>query len=213
MDPNLLIVTVGLAYLVIFGGMSVLRREGVSTQLIVEVLTLTVLIAGGGMLTASAAHPILFLVCLYLVTTRSRLLVDLANLLSARGRQRDAITVLQVALRLLPDRAARLIILVTMGIVQLRRQNPLSAQALLESALAQGEDGGLGLQQRAACHYNLGLALQRQGKEAQAVRHFSAAVETFPGSVYSKAAEEALEQRRHRHNKMDEPPPPDKSPE
>ncbi|MEW6567141.1 MAG: tetratricopeptide repeat protein [Chloroflexota bacterium] len=207
MDPNLLIVGVGLAYAVIFGAMALLRREGISTQLTIEALALTAVIAAGGTLISSPANPILFVVFLYLVTMRSRLLVDLANALSSRGRQRDAITILQVALRLYPDRATRLIVLIAMGVVQLRRQNPRSSQELLESVLTQAEGGGLGIQHQAACHYNLGLALQRQGKEAQAVRHFAAAVETFPGSRFARAAEEALERRRRGSGAQADKPP------
>ncbi len=201
MNPHLLIITVGLFYILVFGGMAVIQREGISLQFTLEALAITLLIAGGGYLTGSAANPILFLVFLYVLTMRSRLLVDLANLLSNRGRQRDAISMLQLALRLFPDRAARLIVLVNMGIVQLRRQNPESAQALLESVLEEAREGGLSLKHEAACRYNLGLALLRQGKEAEAVRQFSETIRVFPGSPYGKAAEQALEQRRHRGRK------------
>lgn len=206
MDPHLLVITIGLFYIVVFGGMSVIQREGISTQFILEVLIITLLIAGGGYLTRSAANPILFLVFLYLLTMRSRLLVDLANLLSTRGRQRDAISVLQLALRLFPDRSTRFIVLVNMGIVQLRRQNPESAQALLEAVLEEAEDGGLGVKHEAACRYNLGLALLRQGKEAAAVRRFNETIEVFPSSRYSEAARQALEQRRRRRRKAPERP-------
>ncbi len=136
---------------------------------------------------------------------RVRLLVDVANLLSARGRQRDAITVLDWAMQLYPDRSTRLVIKVNMGIVQLRRQNPESAETLLESVLEEAEGGGLGIKYEAACHYNLGLALQRQGKEAAAVHQFNETIGTFPSSIYSKAAEQALERRRQGKTKLAEP--------
>lgn len=197
MDTYLLIFVVGFSYAVLFSVLSLLRREGFSMQFTLEAVALTVAIAGGGYLTGSYVTPILFLVFLYVFTMRSRLLTDLANLLSSRGRQRDAISLLQVALRLYPDRQSRLIVLVNMGIVQLMRKNPKSAEALLSSVLEEAESGGLGIRYEAACEYNLGLALLRQGKEAQAVRHFSAAAVTLPGSVYSSRAEKALEERRH----------------
>jgi tetratricopeptide (TPR) repeat protein len=135
---------------------------------------------------------------LYLLTMRSRLLVDLAGLLSSRGRQRDAIRLLQVALGLWPDKPSRLIVLVNMGIVQLKRENPESAQSLLEMALEEGKNGGLGRRHEAAAHYNLGVAMQRQGKQSKAVKHFRAAIKALPNSHFSKAAEEALEIRRKR---------------
>jgi tetratricopeptide (TPR) repeat protein len=203
MNPHLLIVTVGLFYIVIFGGMSLIRREGLSNQFAFEVLGITALVVAGALLTGTTVNPILFLALIYLLSMRIRLLVDLANLLSARGRQRDAISLLQLALRLFPDRTTRLIVLVNMGIVQLRRQNPESAQALFESVLEEGTGGGLGIKYEAACRYNLGLALQRQGKEAEAVRQFNEAVGVFPSSIYSKAAEQALERRRRRQRKTE----------
>jgi len=206
MNPYLLIVTVGLFYIVVFGGMSIIRREGLSVQFAFEVLGITALVLIGALLTGITVHPVLFLILIYLVSMRARLMVDVANLLSARGRQRDAITVLQWAMRVYPDRSAQLIILVNMGIVQLRRQNPKSAQELLESALEQAKDGGLGIKYEAACRYNLGLALQRQGKEVEAVHQFSETIGTFPNSIYSKAAEQALERRREGKTKPTELP-------
>jgi tetratricopeptide (TPR) repeat protein len=196
MDPHLLILIVGLSYTVVYGGMALLRREGVTMQFILETVVLTGLVTGGGYLANSPANPILFLIFLYIITSRARLLVDLANLLSNRGRQRDAITTLQVALRLYPDKPTRFIVLVNMGIVQLRRENPESARMLFETVIEESEDGGLGLRHKAACYYNLGLAFQRMGKENQSVRYFKQATEVFPGSPYGRAAEQALEERR-----------------
>lgn len=198
LNDDLVILIVGLAYLVVLGGLSLLRREGPSSQFIVEVLAVTFLIALGGYLTGSPANPIFFLILLYMLTMRSRLLVDVATILSNRGRQRDALETLQIALRLLPDKPARLIALVNMGMVQLRRQSPGSAEEILTSVLEEAKRGGLGSQYTAACHYNLGLAFQRQNKDAKAVEHFMAASDCMPGSLYSKAAREALEQRRLR---------------
>ncbi|KPK88334.1 MAG: hypothetical protein AMJ88_19170 [Anaerolineae bacterium SM23_ 63] len=196
MNSHLLVLIVGFSYTVVYGLMAILRREGVTTQFILETVILTVLVAGGGYFTNSPANPILFLVFLYILTSRSRLLVDLANLLSNRGRQRDAINTLQVALRLYPDKPTRLIVLVNMGIVQLRRENPESARMLLETVLEEAQDGGLGIRHKAACYYNLGLAFQRLGKENQSVRYFKEAKELFPGSPYGKAAAESLEERQ-----------------
>ncbi|UCF60363.1 MAG: tetratricopeptide repeat protein [Anaerolineaceae bacterium] len=196
MDPHLMILIVGLSYTVVYGLMAILRREGVTTQFILESVVLTGLVAVGGYFTDSPANPILFLVFLYILTSRSRLLVDLANMLSNRGRQRDAINILQVALRMFPDKPTRLIVLVNMGIVQLRRENPESTRMLLETVLEEAQEGGLGLRHKAACYYNLGLAFQKLGKEGQAVRYFKQAVDVFPGSPYGKAAAKAIDERR-----------------
>jgi tetratricopeptide (TPR) repeat protein len=203
MDQNLLILIVGLSYAVVYEGMALLRREGISIQFIFEIVILTVLVAGGGYISASTANPILFLVFLYIITSRSRLLVDFANILSNRGRQRDAITTLQVALRLFPDQPTRLIILVNMGIIQLRRQNPESARSLFEMVLEEAKDNGLGIRHHAACHYNLGLAFQKLNQDAKAVRHFKQTTEIFPGSKFSEAALEAIEERRQGKRRKD----------
>ena len=138
MNPHLLIVTVGLACIVVFGGISMLRREGISLQFMVEVLVLTLFVVSGDMLLG----------------------------------------------------------LVNMGIVQLRRDNPTSARDLLEAVLEEAGSGGLDVKSEAACRYNLGLAYQRLGDEAQAVHQFTQVIETFPSSIYGQEAERALEQRR-----------------
>lgn len=206
MNPHLLLVFVGLFYIIVFGGMSLLRREGLSSQFALEGLGVTAILAAGAWVTNIAIHPVLFLSLIYLVTMRVRLLVDLANALSSRGRQRDAINLMQIALRLFPDRTARMVTLVNMGIVQLRRKNPKSAQELFEMVLSESEAGGLGIKHEAACRYNLGVALQQQEKEAQAVYQFNEVTIIYPNSIYSRAASAALEKRRHGQGEKEDAP-------
>jgi len=196
METHFLVMIIGFSYAVLFAGMSALRGEGFSLQFTLEGVALTLLVAAGTWLTGSEVNPALFLGFIYLVTMRSRLLVDLATLFSNRGRQKTAVSILQTALRLLPDKASRLIVLVTMGIVQLRRENPASAQQLLEMVLAEGQQGGLSMRHAAATHYNLAIALRKQGEDAKSVRHFREAADGFPASPYGRAAQRALEERR-----------------
>ncbi len=199
MNPHLLILTIGIFYILIFGGLSLLRREGLSLQFAVEVLVLTALVEAIALLLGTTVEPLMFLIFIYLISMRGRLLVDIANALSSRGRQRDAMKLLQWALRLMPDRSTRLVIQVNMGIVQLRRKNPASAQELFETVIRGDEEsGGLGIKYEAACRYNLGQALMQQGKEAEAVRQFNETMVIYPNSIYSKAAERVLEKRRSR---------------
>jgi tetratricopeptide (TPR) repeat protein len=204
MDLYSLILILGLSYAVLFGLLSRIKREGVSLQFTLESILITLIVAGVGFLTRSNINPILFLVFIYLVTMRSRLLTDVANMLSGRGRQKDAVAILQVALSLFPDKQTRLIVLTNMGIVQLLRKNPASAEAILSSVLDAAKEGGLGIRYRAACHYNLGIALRKLGQEARSVQHFREAAEIFPGSAHGKAAEKALEERRR--GKKKQPP-------
>jgi len=205
MNPHLLIFIIGLFYILIFGSLSLLRREGLSTQFAIEVLVLTILVEVIALLTNTAVEPLPFLIFIYLITMRCRLLVDLANVFSSRGRQGNAIKLLQWAMRLLPDHSARLVIQVNMGIIQLRRQNPASAQELFEEVLKEmDEKGGLGIKYEAACRYNLGQALMHQGKEAEAVRQFNETTIIYPNSIYSKAAANKLEQRRSQRKPLEE---------
>ena len=193
MESYLLILLLGFSFSLLFAVMAILRGEGFSMQFTLEGVALTLITAAGDYLTGSDVNPVLFLIFIYVFTKRSRLLVDLANLVSNRGRQRNAISILQTALRLYPDRSARLIIFVNMGIIQLRRENPKNAQEIFEMVFEEAKNGGLGMPHRAASHYNLAVALQKQGKDGMAVRHFRESAEGYPGSPFSKAAQQALE--------------------
>jgi len=202
MNPHLLILLIGLFYIVLFGGLSLLRREGLSLQFAYEALGVTALAEAFAILMGIPINPLAYLMIIYLISMRARLIVDLANLLSNRGRQRDAMNLMQFALRLFPDRSSRLVIFVNMGIVQLRRQNPESAKELFDQALEESKQGGLGIKYEAACRYNLALALQNLGKDAEAVRQFNETMVIFPNSIYSRAAERALE--KHRRGRREE---------
>jgi tetratricopeptide (TPR) repeat protein len=197
MNPHVLIIITGIFYILIFGGLSLLRREGLSTQFAVEGVVITLIVLAIAFVTNTPVNPLAFLIFLYLITMRGRLLVDIANLLSSRGRQRDALRLLEFGLRLLPDHTTRMVILVNMGIVQLRRKNPASAQQLFEEVIEEMEQrGGLGIKYEAACRYNLGQAFIQQGKEVDAVRQFNETRIIYPNSIFAKAAANMLEKRR-----------------
>ena len=49
-----------------------------------------------------------------------------------------------------------------------------------------------------ATHYNLAVAYERKGMDAQAVVEFNAALDTWPGSEYGRRAAAALERRSKR---------------
>lgn len=198
MDLYVMIMILGFSYALLFGFLGYLKREGLSIQFISEAVVITLLVTGIGYATGSELNPILFLIFVYLITMRARLLTDVANLLSNRGRQRDAIAILQVAMRLFPDLQTRLIIMTNMGIVQILRKNPESAVTILNSVLEESKDGGLGIRYRAACEYNLGIALRAVGEDSKSVKHFREAAEIYPGSAFGKAATKALEERRKR---------------
>jgi len=193
MHPSLLILLIGLLYLLGFGALSFMRRQGLSTRFAVEGLIVTAV--GAALAFASVPiHPILFLVVLYLVTMRVRLLVDLGNALTSRGRCDQALALFRLALRLGPDAVGRQIVLINRGVTQLRMQEPEAAHLTLEEALAD-EMARPGARYLAAGYYNLGLACQRTGREAEATRHFNQAIDVLPTSIYAHAARKALKER------------------
>lgn len=205
LNPHILILITGLFYILIFGGLSLLRREGLSTQFAIEVLLLTFLAEAIALVLRMTIDPLIFLIFIYLVSMRGRLITDLANFVSARGRQKDAIKLLQFALRLHPDRSTRFVIEVNMGIVQLRRKNPASAQEIFESVIQDTNTGnGLGIKYEAACRYNLGQAYLQQDKIAKAIEQFNETMVIFPSSIYSRSADKKLEQLRSRHQTGEE---------
>lgn len=199
MNSQLLVILVGLFYILIAGGMSLLRREGLSGQFAVEALAIIALAVLIGLATGTAVDPILLFILLYLVTMRARLLTDLANLLFRRRGYAAAERFYRLALRLFPDRTSRFIVLVNWGIARLQGGDIEGAIATLEGVLAaSGEGDGLGRKYEAACCYNLAVACRKAGDDVESVRQFNQVIECFPASIYAQAAEKALKERRER---------------
>lgn len=191
MDSPLVIPLIGLLYLLGFGALSYVRGQGLSVRFAIEGLIVTGI--GAVLRFASVpVHPVLFLIVLYLITMRVRLLVDVGNWFSARGKLKEALASYRLALRVGPDVASRQLVLINRGVAQLRGQDPDGAYVTLSEALM-GCDGQMGATHWAACYYNLGLACRRTGREAEAIRRFNEAVDAWPDSVFGRAATRALE--------------------
>ena len=195
MHPSLLILLVGLLYILGFGTLSFMRRQGLSTRFAVEALIITALFAALSYAAAALANPILFLIILYLVTMRVRLLVDLGNWLTSKGRYEQALNLYRFALRLGPDATSRQIALINRGVTQLRMQEPEAAYITLKEALAD-EKMRLGAKYLSAGYYNLGLACRRTGREPEAIHRFNEAIEALPTSIYAHGARQALKERQ-----------------
>jgi tetratricopeptide (TPR) repeat protein len=193
MNPSLLILLSGAIYLFGFGALSFLRRQGVSLRFVVEGIVIT---AAGVALTLASipVHPLLFLIAIYLITMRVRLLVDLGNAFSDRGRFGQALEIFRLALSLGPDAVSRRIVLINRGVAQLRMRDPGAAYHTLTEALA-GEQGQPGAKYLAGGLFNLGLACRRTKREAEAVVNFHKTIDTLPGSVYAQGAAQALKER------------------
>jgi tetratricopeptide (TPR) repeat protein len=197
-DPYLLLLLVASLFVLVFGGLGWFRREGLSIQFALEAAGLTVLLVGGSWLLGTPLSPFLFLIILYLVTMRSRLIVDAANLLASRERYEPAFRLYNLGLAWWPDGASRLIVLVNQGAAQLRSGQVDAAIDTLQGVLDCANRSQLGLKYEAACHYNLGYAYEKKGDAGRAVVEYNQAIDVMPGSVYGRAAEAALK-RRGRH--------------
>ncbi len=195
MHPSLRILLVGLLYILGFGALSFMRRQGLSTRFAVEALIITALFAALSYAAAALANPILFLIILYLVTMRVRLLVDLGNWLTSKGRYEQAFALYRFALRLGPDTVSRQIALINRGVTQLRMQEPEAAYITLKEALAD-EKMRPGAKYLSAGYYNLGLACRRTGREPEAIHHFNEAIDALPTSIYAHGARQALKKRK-----------------
>ena len=66
---------------------------------------------------------------------------------------------------------------------------------ILEEVLEKHGEG-LHPKHHSACHYNLGVAYMRLGRESRAVREFNDTIDAWPLSLYAKGASAALERRR-----------------
>lgn len=201
MNPLLVTLLVGLLYILIFGGLSLLRREGLSNQFAFEGLAITSAAVLFSLLTSISLNPILFLVIIYLITMRSRLLVDVGNFLASRGRREAALSVYRWALKLWPDCASQAVVLINRGVVELQQGRLRAAIASLEKALGAKKLGHLGLKYEAACRYNLGLAYGRSGRESEASRELNEVVDLFPTSIYALQARRALKERPWRRKR------------
>jgi tetratricopeptide (TPR) repeat protein len=190
--PSLLILLVGLVYILGFGAISVLRRQGLSLRFAAEGLIVTA--AGAALVYAVPLHPLLFLIALYAITMRVRLLVDLGNWFAARKQVGRALGLYRFALRLRPDAVGRQLVLINRGVTELEIQDPEAAYRTLGEAMA-CENARPGAKVLAAGYYNLGLACRRTGREAEAIRRFNEAIDTYPHSIYGMAAQRALKER------------------
>jgi tetratricopeptide (TPR) repeat protein len=190
MTPSFLIFLVGLLYVVIFWTLSLMRRERLSSQFAYEGLSLTAMTFAAVQWGGIAFHPIYFLILIYLVTMRVRLLVELGNLISRWGRHKQALALYRLALHLFADRSSRLIAVINMGAAYLSMARPDRAIEVLEKARA---DTGkqLGPKHAAGCCYNLGMAYRRAGRFTDALRQFTEVGDIYPMSMYARLAEKA----------------------
>jgi tetratricopeptide (TPR) repeat protein len=196
MSLHIMIGLIGLLYIVVFGGLAVLRREGLSTRFAVESIILTAIAVVLVMLTPIQIHPVLFLLLLYLITLRVRILVDLANTIANRGNYRQAKKIYNLAYHVWPDQTSELIIKVNHAILLLMSNQLDESISMFTEILDQANMGYLGVKYEVAAHYNLGVAYLRKNENPKATAEFNAVLDTWPSSVYAQRAQQALEKQR-----------------
>jgi len=196
LNPIALNLLIACLYILVFGALSLLRREGLSAQFALESVGVTAILMGGAWLLGIGLSPVVLLVVLYLVTMRSRLLVDLANVLAQRGQYAVAFRVYGLAEHVWPDTTSRLIAQANRGAAEVHFAKLEAAIATLEGVLDEGKRHHLGIKYEAACRYNLAVAYDRAGQPAKATQLFNEVIELLPGSLYARGAEAALKRRR-----------------
>ena len=193
MSLPVMLLMIGFAYILIWGGLTSLRREVLSLRFALESIAVTLVFSGLAAWTTFQPHPVLFLLVLYLLTMRVRLLVDIGTTFARSGRLSQAEYVYQLAAHLWPDQTGLLVLQVNRGTALMQAGKPDEAIAMLKGVLEKSEQGYLGVKYEAAAHYNLGVAYLRKDRNAQAVSEFNAALDIWPASEYARRATAALE--------------------
>ncbi len=194
MNPSLALVLSGCCFVAVFGGLALLRREGLSLQFALEGLGLTAvaaLLSLAGLLTI---HPIVLLIVLYLVTMRVRLLVDLARTLRRAWPPERLLPLYDLALRLGPDPAGRVVVRIDQGATLVRAGRAAEAVPVLEEVLSGRPACLRNLRYHVSACYNLGLAYQKVGEAGRAAEQFQQVCELLPGTLYARMAEKAAEE-------------------
>ncbi len=199
MSLHLLIGLIGLLYIVVFGVMALLRREGLSIRFAVEAVVLTAIAVILVWLTPVQIHPVIFLLLLYVITLRVRIVVDLANVFARRGNFVQAERIYNLASHLWPDQTSELIIRVNHAIMLLQKNQLNESISMFSAVLAQANQGYLGVKYEAAAHFNLGVAYLRSNNSSMATIEFNSVLDTWPASLYARRAQQALERQRKKN--------------
>lgn len=200
MSLPFLLLLVGFLYALLVSGLALFRREGLSTSFILESAVITLILSGLAAISGYPVNPVLFLIVLYLLTMRVRLLVDVGTVFARSGRLSLAERLYQFATGLWPDETGKLVILVNQGTAFVQQGRLDEAIAAFHSVLEKSNQGYLGIKYESAAHYNLGVAYLRKNLDARAAVEFNAVLDTWPASEYARRAESALEQRRRKNS-------------
>ena len=196
-SPYWALVLIGFLFILVFSALVLFRREGLSPQFVLESLIVIMTLVGGSWLLGYQLGPFPFLILLYAITMRSRLAIDLANMLLQRKRQDLALGMYGLALRWWPDTASRFRVLTNKGAAELYVGQVDQAIATLRGALETDPLPPFSQRYQAACRHTLGRALELQGDMDGALAEFTRASHVMPRSVYGQAARAALQRHKH----------------
>ncbi len=198
LDPAVVPAIVGGLFIVILLALAYLNREWSPRWAALEAAILcgiSVVLARSALV---SIEPLLFAVLLYVITHRSRILTDVANLVSGWGYQDKALGMFRLALRMARDPGTRSIVHISMGTSLIRKKRPQDAADAIEQALSEMPQQRGRPKYEAAGRYNLGHAYRALGREKEASEQFRQAIELAPNSPYAKGAEVALKGRGRR---------------
>jgi len=195
----LLILFIGFAYVVMFGGLSLLKREALSAQFAIEAVVVTFIFSGLAAFAKLTIHPVMFLFVVYLITMRVRLLVDVGTIVAKRKQFSLAEKLFNFALRLRPDQPGRSIIFINQGVAYYQQGDFDKAINVFKDLLHSINHSKMSAKLEAAAHYNLGVAYLRQNKDAQATVEFNIVVDSWPATEYARRASANLMQHRRKN--------------
>jgi hypothetical protein len=193
MDSPYFLILVDFLYIVLFGGLALMRREGLSIRFALEAIGVLAIFLIYGFATGTTPSPVLFLLVVYLVTMRVRLTVDIGIFFARRRNFELAEKIYAFAEHLGPDATNQFIITLNRGVTFIHKGDPDSAIGVFSKVLAKKEEGFLGVKHEAAAHYNLGVAYLKKNLASQASAEFHAVLDTWPTSEYARRAEAALQ--------------------
>ncbi len=200
---------VGLFFILVFGGLSLFRREGLSTRFAIEALIITAIAVIIIAVFSIPIHPVIFFLVLYLITLRVRILVDLANYFARRGSFTQAESVYSLASHLGPDASSRLIVRVNRAIMLLQENKLDESISAFTEILSEANQGYLGVKYESATHFNLGVAYLRKSNISKAIMEFNATIDTWPASMYAHRAQQALNRQHQKDSSAAEDKPTD----
>ena len=191
-----IVLLVGLLFVALFGVLSFIRKEPLSIRFAVECLGLTALAYIIYWATRWLISPIAFLLILYLVTMRAQILVDLGTVFARRGSFGLAKRLYEAAQRMGTADFSKVVARINIGSCLLKEKRLEEAIQVLRGVAVDAEKGLLAPKHEAACRYNLGLALMRSGKTAEAVHQLNLVEELLPASIYGVGAKAELKRYR-----------------